>query len=157
WGVAGQEQVEGLVVHEGAVLQGVVAGPQGVLDALGGPAVAGDLDLVVVGGCDDGVHLLEGHAEGVVVVDVGGGGGGGGVGLDPRDPALDQLAAGGAGLVGAVDQQHQPLHADLSELGVPVHQPAGAANLPPAGRQPGALGDVVLDGLLQPDVDVEEA
>src|SRR5262249_15446082 len=36
-----QQQLDRLVVHEGAVLQGVVAGLEGVLDALGGPAVAG--------------------------------------------------------------------------------------------------------------------
>ena len=35
--VALQQQVERLVVHEGAVLERVVAGPQGVLDALRWP------------------------------------------------------------------------------------------------------------------------
>ena len=77
----------------------VVAGPQGVLDALGRPAVAGDLQLVVVGRGDDRVHLLEGHAERVVVVGVGRGGVAGGVGLDPLDAVLDQLAHGGARVV----------------------------------------------------------
>jgi hypothetical protein len=147
--VARQKQVERLVVHEGAVLQGVVAGAQGVLDALGGAAVAGDLQAVVVGRGDDGVHLVERHAERVVVVGVGGGGVAGGVGLDPLDAVLDQLAHRGAGLVGAVDQQHQALHADLAEVGVPVHQAADPADFAPAGRQARPRNEVVLDGLFQ--------
>ena len=104
-----------------------------------------------------GVHLLEGHAQRVVVVGVRRGGVAGRVGLDPLDAVLDQLAHGGPRLVGAVDEQHQPLHADLAEVGVPVHQPADAADLAAAGRQARAGHEVVLDGLLQPDVDVEQA
>ena len=105
----------------------------------------------------DGVHLLERHAERVVVVGVGRGGVAGGIGLHPLDAVLDQLAHGRAGLVRAVDQQHQPLHADLAEVGVPVHQPADAADLAAAGGQARAGDEVVLDRLLQPDVDVEQA
>ena len=104
-----------------------------------------------------GVHLLEGHAQRVMVVGVGRGGVAGRIGLDPLDAVLDQLAHGGPGLVGAVDQQHQPLHADLAEVGVPVHQPADAADLAAAGRQARAGDQVVLDRLLEPDVDVEQA
>ena len=82
----------------------VEAGPQRVLDPLGRPAVAGHLAVVVVGLGDDGGHLLEGHAERVMVGGVGRGGVAGGIGLDPLDAVLDQLAHGRAGLVGAVDQ-----------------------------------------------------
>ena len=45
----------------------VEAGPKRVLDPLGRAAVAGDLAVVVMGLGDDGRHLLEGHAERVVV------------------------------------------------------------------------------------------
>src|SRR5262249_13757452 len=129
----------------------------GVLDPLGGAAVAGYLELVVVRRRDDRVHLLEGHAQGVVVVDVGHGRVAGGGGLDPLDAVLDQRAHGGAGLLGARGQQHQPLPADLAEVRVPVHQAADAADLAAAGRQPRAGGEVVLDGALEPHVDVEQA
>src|SRR3712207_7917478 len=50
--------------------QGVVAGAEGVLDPLGGAAVARHLQPVVVRGPDHRLHLLEGHAESVVVVRV---------------------------------------------------------------------------------------
>ena len=93
-GVALEQQFERLVVHERAVLDRVVAGPQGVLDSLGRPAVAGDLQFVVVGRGDDGVHFVEGHAKRVVVVDVGRGGVAGRIGLDPLDAVLDQFAHG---------------------------------------------------------------
>src|SRR2546422_618260 len=59
-----------------------------------------------------------------------------------------------AALVGAVDDEDEPLHADLSELGVPVHQPTGAADLPAAAGQARPEHQVLLDGPLQPDVDV---
>jgi hypothetical protein len=119
--------------------------------------VAGHLEAVVVRLLDAGVHLVEGHAQRVVVVRVGGGRVAGRVGLDPLDAVLDQLADGAAGLGGAVDQQDQALHADLAEVGVPVHQAAGAADLAAAGRQARAGGQLVLDGFFQPDVDVVQA
>ena len=155
--VALKQHIERLVVHERAVLERVVAGPQGVLDALGRAAMAGDLEPVVVGLGHHGVHLVERHAQRVMVVGVGRGGVAGGIGLDPLDAVLDQLAHGAAAFVGAVDQQHQPFHADLAEVGVPVHQPAHAADLAAAGGQPRAGHQVLLDRLLQPDVDVEQA
>src|SRR6202044_446475 len=62
-----------------------------------------------------------------------------------------------AAFVGAVDQEDQPLHAELEVLGVPVHQPAGAADLAPAGGQSRAGDQVLLDRLLEPDVDVVQA
>src|SRR6516162_4113159 len=68
------------------------AGTDGVLDPLGGAAVAGHFQAVIVGGGDDGVHLVKGHAQGVVVVGIGGGGVAGGVGLDPLDAVLDESA-----------------------------------------------------------------
>ena len=60
--------------------------------------MAGHLQLVVVRRGDDGVHLLERHAQRVVVVGVGRGGVAGGIGLDPLDAVLDQLAHGGRAL-----------------------------------------------------------
>src|SRR5262249_3797325 len=43
------------------------------------------------------------------------------------------------------------------EVGVPVHQPAGAADLTAGRGQARANYQVVLDGLLEPDVDVVQA
>ena len=63
-----KKQIESLVVHERSMLERVVAGAQGVLDALGRPAVASDLHAVIMGRGDDGVHFVEGHAECVVII-----------------------------------------------------------------------------------------
>ena len=139
------------------VFQAVEAGPECVLDPLGRAAMAGDLAVVVVRLGDDGRHLLEGHAERVMVGGVGRGGVAGGVGLDPFDAVLDQLAHGPAALVGAVDQEDQAFHAELEVVGVPVHQSAGATDLAAAGGQARAGDQVFLDRLLEPDVDVVQA
>ena len=155
--VAGQEHVERFGVHERGVLDGVEAGPERVLDALVGAAVAGDLAVVVVRLVDDGRHLVEGHAERVVVGTVGRGGVAGRVGLDPLDAVLDELADRGAALDRAVDQQDQTFHAELQMVGVPVHQAAGAADLAAVGGQPWPGEEVFLDRLLEPDVDVVQA
>ncbi len=106
---------------------------------------------------DDGVHLLEGHAQRVMVVGVGRGGVAGGIGLHPFDAVLDELADRAARLVGTVDQQHEAFHADLAKVGIPVHQPADAADLAAAGGQPRAGEQVFLDGPLEPEIDVEQA
>ena len=135
----------------------VEAGPKRVLDSLGRAAVAGDFAVVVMGLGDDGRHLLEGHAERVVVGRVGRGRVAGGIGLDPLDAILDELAHGPASLVGAVDQEDQALHAELQVLGVPVHQSARATDLAPAGGQPRAGDQVFLDRLLEPHVDIVQA
>ena len=155
--VARKQHVERLVVHERAVLERVVAGPQGVLDPLVRPAVAGHFQLVVVRLGHHGVHLLERHAQRVVVVGVGRRGVARGIGLHPFDAILDQLADRAATFVRPVDQQHQPLHADLAKVGVPIHQAADAANLATAGRQSRAGSRSSSIALLQPDVDVEQA
>src|SRR5205823_801164 len=51
----------------------------------------------------------------------------------------------------------KPFHAELAKIGVPVHQSAGAADLATAGGKARPRRDVVLDGFLEPDIDVEEA
>ena len=155
--VAGEKELEPLIVDERAMLDRVIARLERIRDPLGGPAVAGHFETVVVGGGHHGAHLLERHAKGVVIVDVGGGGVAGGVGLHPLDAILDELPDRGAGLVGAVDEEHEPLHADTAEVGIPVHQPADAADLTAAGHKPGARREVVLDGFLEPDIDIEQA
>ena len=155
--VALQQQLQPFVIDEGRVLDAVVASPQRVLDALGGAAVAGDLELVVVRGGDDGVHLLEGHAQRVMVVLIGPCGIAGRIRLHPLDAVLHQRTHGLARVLHAVDAEHKPVHADLAEVGVPVHQPARAANLAAAGDQARAGDEILLEGLLQPHVAVEEA
>ncbi len=155
--VALKQQVERLLVHERRVLEAVEAGAERILDPLGGSAVSGHLAMVVVSLGDDGRHFVEGHAERVVVGRIGRGGIAGGVGLDPLDAVLDQLADGRAALVRSVDQEDQSLHAELEVVGVPVHEPARAADLASAGSQSRAGYQVVLDRLLEPDVDIVQA
>src|SRR5204862_2992932 len=67
------------------------------------------------------------------------------------------LADGGAGFDGAVDEEDEALHAELEVVGVPVHEPAGAADFPAGGGHARAEMQVVFDRLLEPDVDVVEA
>jgi hypothetical protein len=114
-----------------------------------------DFHAVVVRLVDHRVHLLECHAQRVVVVRVGRRGVAGRIGLDPLDAILDELAHGAAAFIGAVDQQHQALHADLAKIGIPVHQAADAADLAPAGCQPRPGRKFLVDGPLQPKVDIE--
>ena len=153
-GIARQEHVEGLVVHERPVLDAVEPGAERVLDALGCAAMPRDLAVIIVGLGHHRRHLLEGHAQRVMIGGVGRGGIAGGVGLDPLHAILHQLADGGTAFDRAVDQEDQPLHAQLQVLGVPVHQPARAADLPSAGGQARPGEQVFLDRLLEPDVDV---
>ncbi len=133
-----QQQVERFVVHEGAMLKRVVTSPQSILDPLCRAAVSGHLKLVIVGGRHHRVHFVEGHAQRVMVVDIGGGGIAGGVRFDPFDTILDERSNRFAGVLLAVDDEDQPLHADLAEVGVPVHQAAGRADFAARGGQPRA-------------------
>jgi hypothetical protein len=119
--------------------------------------VACNFQFVVVSGLHDGVHFFERHAQRVVVVRVGRGGVAGGVRLDPFHAVLHELANRRASLVGSADQQDQPFHADLAELGIPVHQPASSADLSTAGRQTWSEHQVVLNRLFQPEIDIEQA
>ena len=81
------------------MLERVVAGPQRVFDPLGRSAMAGDLQPVVVGRRNHRVHLLERHAQRVMVVDVRARRVAGRIGLHPLDAVLHQLAHRRAGLV----------------------------------------------------------
>ncbi len=83
------------------------------------------------------MHLVESHAQRVMIVCVGGRGIAGGIGLDPFDPVLHKLAHCAPPFLGAVDQQNEPFHADLAEIGIPVHQSSDAADFTPTGRKPG--------------------
>src|SRR5262245_34945834 len=92
-----------------------------------------------------------------MVVRVGRGGVAGRIGLHPLDAVLHELPHGAAALVRAVDDEHDAFHPDLPELGVPVHQPAGATNLAAARSEARAEDEVFVDRTLEPDVDVVEA
>ena len=155
-GVPLQQQVERLIIHERAMLDGVVTGAERIFDPLGRAAVAGHLQAVIVGRRHHGVHFVERHAQRVVVVDIGRGRIAGGIRLDPLHSVLNERAHGLPRIVGAVDDEHQPFHADLAELGVPVHQPAGRADLASARGQPRSGDEVFLNRFLQPDVDIEQ-
>ena len=85
------------------------------------------------------------------------GGVSGGIGLDPLDAVLHEFSNGAPGLIGTVDQEDQTFHPELQVVGVPVHQPAGAADFAAVGGEPRAGNQVVLDRLLQPDVNVVQA
>jgi len=149
-----EQQVECLTIHEGAVLQAVEAGAQGVLDPLGRAAVAGHLAVVVVAlrrrrppsrrrscrACDGRRCRAR------------------------RRPRWDRFlitrprpwsaSAPPVGLVGPVDQQDQALHAELEVLGFQsISPPAPQISRPLAaseGRGPGPSSIAFL----QPDVDV---
>lgn len=155
-GVADHEEIEGFIVHEGAVFEGVVSGAEGVFDPFISAAVSSDLEAVVVGGLDDGVHFIEGHAEGVVIVGIGSGGVSGGVGFDPFDAILDEFADCGTGFVGSVDEEDESFHADLAEVGIPVHESSDAADFASAGGEAWAGKEIAFDAFFEPDVDVEE-
>jgi len=120
------------------VFDGIVAGFEGVADALCGAAVSGDLESVVVSGGDNGMHFFKGHAERVVVVGVGCGGITCRIGFYPFDSVLHQFADGSAGFCGTIDEQDEAIHADAAKVGVPVHQSADTANFATAGGQSGA-------------------
>jgi hypothetical protein len=152
-----QEKIKRFLIHECAVLNGVVAGAQRVLDSLIGPAMTGHFQPVVVRGGDHGMHLLKCHAERVMVVRIGRGRIAGRVGLDPFDAVLDKLSHGGARLLRTVNEQDQPFHTDLAEVWIPIHEAADATDLPAAGGKAGPGSHPFGDRLFQPDVDVKQA
>ena len=152
-----QEHVEGLVVHERAMLDAVEAGAERVLDALGCAAMPGDLAVIVVGLGHHRRHLLEGHAQRVMVGGVGRGGIAGGVGLDPLHPILHQLADGGAGLDGPLTRRISPsMPSFRCSAFQSISPPAPQISRPLAARR-GPGNKVFLDRLLEPDVDVVQA
>ena len=88
-----QEQIESLLVHEGPVFNRVITCQQGIADPLGGPAMPGDFHGVIVGCRDNRLHLLESHAESVVIIGVRGRRIAGGIGFDPLDAVLDSSSS----------------------------------------------------------------
>ena len=155
--VALQHHVEALLIHEGSVLDRVESGDERVPDSLGGAAVPEHLAPVVVGDLHDRFHLSVGHRQRVLIVGAGRRGIARRVGLQPVGAVLHQPASRRAGLVGTVDDEDHALHPDLAELGVPVHQPAGAADLLSARDEARSGNEVGVDRLGEGHVGVEEA
>ena len=154
--IALEHQIESFVVHEGSMLDAVVTCTKRVLDPLGGSAVACDLEFVVVSCCDHGVHFFKCHAQGMVIVGIGRGCIAGRIGFDPLDPIFDQRSDRFAGIFDSVDDKDQALHADLSELGVPVHEPSCRTDLATACSEPRPRHEVFLDRSLEPHIDIEQ-
>src|SRR6266850_455794 len=116
--------------------------------------MAGYFHLVIVRFGHDCMHLFEGHAERMMIVRIGSGSVARRIGFHPFDSIFDQLPNGATAVIGPIDDENQPLHADLAEVRVPIHQPAGPTDLAPTGRQAWADNEILLERLLQPDIDV---
>lgn len=99
----------------------VVASPKCVLDTLRRAAVSCNFELVVVCGGDDSLHFFQCHAKRVMVVDVRRSRIAGRIRLDPLDAVFDKGSYGFAGIILAVDDEDEPLHADSAELWILVH------------------------------------
>jgi len=134
--VALEHEFQAFVVDEGRMLDRIVTGLERILDSFRRAAVTGHLQAVIMGRFDDRVHLLERHAERVVIVRIGRGGVAGRISFDPLDAVFHELAHRGTRFMRAVDDQHQPFHADLAIIRIPIHQPRRAADFPPAGGEP---------------------
>ena len=92
-----------------------------------------------------------------MIVHVGRSGIAGGIRFHPLDAVLHQRPHGFAGVLHSVDDEDQAFHADLPELGIPIHEPARAADLASAAGKAGSGNDTFVDRLFHPDVDVVEA
>ena len=138
------------------MFQRVVSGPQSVLDALSGATVSGHHHAMIVSRRHHGVHLFERHAQCVMVVYVRSRRITGRVRLDPFNAVLDESPHRRPRFISSIDQDHQPFHADLAEVRIPVHQAADPADFPATCRQPGSRQQTFFNRLFQPDVDIEQ-
>src|ERR1035437_495742 len=154
---AGFHHVEGLVVEEAAMLDGIDAGADGDFGAARSVGVGGSFAAQGVRFGDDGVEFGLGELGGIDVVGEGEDAAGG-AGLDDVGAVLDVVAHGLAGLVRATDDAV----GDAGFAAEDVRGEAGGGVAMPAGGAEGVDGDqharagnlAGVDGVAQADIDV---
>ena len=122
-----EQQIHRLVIHERAMLDRVITGSQRIDDARRRTAMPSNLHRMIVSRLDNRVHLLECHAERVVIVGIRRRCVASRIRLHPLHAIFHEFADSRASVVCAIDEQDETLHADFAIVRIPVHQSADAA------------------------------